>query len=178
MIDQALLFVADRLNRFLKSDGSQVDRLVLGPLIEQDGTVPNANDDKIVLTLASIEQIHDIARTSRMATRRSINLSLHLLFAASFQDYATGLHYLSRTIAFLEANPVFGRTAPGLPSGIDQLAFDMASVGYSELSHLWSGLGAKYMPSALYLMRMITLEGQELESAVPAAVDATGEDSP
>ena len=175
MIDRALAYIGERLNRFLKADGSQVNRVAVAPLVLPDGTIPVDNDDKIVLSLVSVEQVRDgqsfSSRTEpgarQLTVTAPIYLNLHVLLAASFKDYLTGLHYLSRSIAFLQANMTFDRSSPGMPEGLDKLALTMANVDYAQLSHLWNGLGAKYLPSALYLIRMVTLDLSRIERELP-----------
>ena len=97
-----------------------------------------------------------------------IHLNVHVMVAAMHKRYDTGLGMLSAVIACLREKPVFNhQNTPGLDPEIERLMFNMMKMNYSEMSHLWSGLGAKYVPSALYTMRMLTLGQRQIQRISP-----------
>ena len=185
MIAQALEYICEQLNLSLSTNGLSGELAIVGPLVLPDGTTPPDNNNKIVLSLVSVEQVRDGQSFSnrtdpganQLTVTRPIHLNLHVLVAASFTHYPTGLHYLSQSIAFLQAHMNFDNASPGMPKGIDRLALTMANIDYSQLSHLWSGIGAKYLPSALYLVRMITLDMSRIERELPAISEIETEGS-
>ncbi len=41
---------------------------------------------------------------------------------------------------------------------IEKLVFEMASITPEQLNNIWGSLGAKYMPSVVYKVRMLTFD--------------------
>ena len=39
--------------------------------------------------------------------------------------------------------------------------------GYMQMHNLWTALGAKYKPSMIYKMRLITVESNQIENFIP-----------
>jgi hypothetical protein len=40
------------------------------------------------------------------------------------------------------------------------LSLDLFSLNFEQINHLWSTIGGKYFPSALYKVRLVTIEDQ------------------
>jgi len=83
------------------------------------------------------------------------------LFSASFNEKLNidALKFLSAVIAFFKIKPLF---YPGeqfnLPDGLDKLSFEISNMSIQEQSNLWSAIGAKYLPSILYKVRLVTID--------------------
>jgi hypothetical protein len=76
---------------------------------------------------------------------------------------------LSRTIAFFQQNPVFTHDRlPGLAPEVDKIALDFVNLDLTQTNHLMGMLGLKYLPSALYRLRMLTFASDAIASLVPA----------
>jgi len=41
--------------------------------------------------------------------------------------------------------------------GIDKLVFELLKTDYENAHYLWNAIGAKYLPSMIYKMRMLTI---------------------
>ena len=101
------------------------------------------------------------------------NLVLSLLFTAYNKEqkadkYEDGLKKLEHVIRCFQEEHVFyinGTTGVTDITTQDhtKIILDMESLKISELNQLWSMLGNKYMPSALYKMRMITIQHEEID---------------
>jgi hypothetical protein len=178
MIAPALDCVADDINAFLqRSQQDNLDRVILSNLVDQEGSPPLATENKIVLVLTALDEeknVYDGLPTPRGSpsvarTNDPIYLNLHVMFAATHKHYATGLKALSAVIAYLKAKPVFDPlNTPNLPSDVRQLNFNLEKLGYSELCNLWSFIGANYLPSANYTIRMVGLGQRQVQTLVPA----------
>ena len=84
-----------------------------------------------------------------------------VLFSAYFKpgNYTEALRFLSFVIAYFQYKNVFTRAnTPQLDAGIDKLIFEMANISPEQLNNIWASLGAKYMPSVVYKMRMVTID--------------------
>jgi hypothetical protein len=72
------------------------------------------------------------------------------------------LRYLSHVITFFQAHPSFTPDIfPGLDPRIEKLAVEMLPYGPEQLNQMWAYIGAKYLPSVVYRVRMILLQDSE-----------------
>ncbi len=179
MIQAAISHLAERLNEFLaRGLGLSEDIVVVSHLVEQDGSVVPGVTNKLVLFLTNIEK--EAAAGLSPAThfggiqtgRRAqpVNLNLYLILAANFtgSNYPEALKMISAAILFFQRNPIFDRqSSPGLDRRIEKLVLDIENMGRQDLSNLWGGLGAKYLPSVLYKMRMLTFDAQDILALEP-----------
>jgi hypothetical protein len=66
---------------------------------------------------------------------------------------------------------------PSLDKRIDKLMFEMESLGTERLNNVWATLGAKYMPSVIYKMRMLTFDDGVIREYRPSVSDPSGSTS-
>lgn len=156
MIAQALTFLADVLeqhnrNRFLLEEPS----VIVNGLIEANGTVPEQNRNKVVLTLLCLDQA---AGGSATDAPTAADYSWTLLLSACFDDYGESLKFLDAALAFFEACPVLTSAAfPSMPEPLTQLEMLPEKMDFGKTHALWSALGARYQPSRVYRVRGRTL---------------------
>lgn len=178
MIGLALECVADDLNaRLPRAQPDHLKRVVVSNLVDLHGTPPLETENKVVLGLTALDEEKNIldprgatgsagtsARTSDPAF-----MNLHVMFAATHAHYPTALEALSAVIACLKTKSVFDRqNTPLLPVGIRQLNFNQEKLGYGDLSNLWSYLGANYVPSVNYTIRLVALGQPQVVGVTPA----------
>jgi hypothetical protein len=99
-----------------------------------------------------------------------VNINLYLLFSAYFNsnNYAEALRFISFVIAYFQSHNVFTRAnSSGLDQKIDKLIMEMADVSTEQLNNIWGTIGAKYMPSVLYKMRMLTFDDSIISEIRP-----------
>jgi hypothetical protein len=172
MLDAAVVFLAEEFNaHLLRRMGSASScRMKPGPLVDDGGKLA-IEEGTIGLVLINIEE----ERTTRaqLPERVSIEgqevilppeirLNLTLMAAANMGSYNLTLKALSQVLIFFQAHPVFAATDyPSLDGQIGKLCVDMQSVSHETLNQIWATLGAKYLPSVLYRVRLITLQDQE-----------------
>ncbi len=181
MIKDALTFITSELNDFLKvrsAIGSE-DMVILSNIINQDGGVAIKEDNKIILSLINIEEeINRRSMASYIKTENgnaahvnpSVQLNLYVMFSAYFTNgnYPDSLKFISDVIAFFQAKRVFTpQNSPRLNDKIDKLIFELIKLSYQELSHLWGMVGAKYLPSAIYKVRMLTIQEGVITDDLP-----------
>jgi len=185
MIDKALSFLLGELNTYLGARfASTENSAVLASLSNPDGSVPVIIDNKIVLSLVNIEKETTVgapgfvARSGSSYARTSpaLYLNLYILVSASYSgNYSSALKMLSYSMSFLQSKPTYtAENSPNFPNGLQQLTMEMVSLSMAELSTLWAVLGANYLPSVVYKMRMLTVQDgwiiepiPEIDSAVP-----------
>lgn len=171
MIAKALTFVSDFLNHQIKmSYGIDENRVVISSLINPDGTITENVENKIVISVINLEHETTVKSLNNYVSGDSNNygkvsppvyLNLYLLISANYDsgNYIEALKMLSRVISIFQANTYFTQQKnPEMQSPLEKLTFEIFNLPINELSHIWSGIGAKYVPSIVYKVRMITIK--------------------
>lgn len=184
MMDTALQFTASSVDQFIRNkfdlDESQV---LLNNIIEADGSTPKSNQNKLVISLINIVQETNkqyYNRNQRLPnggfsnTQPSERYNLDILLSASFDDYQESLKFLNAGILFFQTYPAVESTSfSNLPEGIDRLEFDIEKTSFFEIHNLWSAMGAKYMPSVIYRMRLVTISSDNTTGFTPPVTETT-----
>lgn len=185
MIYEALSCLTNEINEYFRNKlRISEDTAVLSGIVNQDGTVAVQGENKIVITIINLEK--EITGTGNggsfnggtIAKRSaSMNINLYVLFSAYFSsgNYPEALRYLSFIIAYFQYKNVFTSVnTPKMDKGIDKLIFEIASFSPEQINNVWASLGAKYMPSVIYKMRMLTFDESIIKEFRPVV---TGTDS-
>lgn len=173
MLNYSLIAIKQKLQQNLQNHyGLDEDIVVLNQLVEQDGSVPQKNHNKMVITLLNMtqESTQQYVNSNKkqlgqrfINTNPSINFNLYLLFTACFDDYEESLKFLNSTIIFFQANPSISDRVEQSQSALRNiLKFEIENASHLEIHNLWSAMGAKYRPSILYKVRYISIQGDEL----------------
>jgi len=172
MIDVALKFIAAELNQYLNNklslDVASQNPVVLGNISKlSDGNDNNELLEKVILSLVNIEEERMLKNPEKFTRvddhfvqrNPKVHLNLYCLFAANKSKYNEALKYLSFVIQFFQFRNVFNHTSdPSLDQNIEKLIMDLYTINFEQINHLWGTLGGKYLPSALYKMRLITID--------------------
>jgi hypothetical protein len=171
MIDKALGILADGLRDYLvRLPGLNItsqEPVALKHIVEFDGS-PALPADSVGIFLVNIEEervnrTQTASITGRNGTVAHINpdvkLNLYVLVAANFSTYKTGLEFLSGAVQFFQSKNVFTlENTPHMDPSIRKLIVEMTTLSFEQQNHLWGSLGAKYLPSVLYKVRMLTIQ--------------------
>jgi len=180
MIHNLLPVVGAELNSYFKSRFDiDEDRLLLSNLINPDGSLAVEGSNKVVCSLVNIHEETTLKSTAGIssfgggfaATGPDININLTVMFSAYFsgKNYAEALKFLSGVIYFFQSKPVFTTSnTPGLSSNIEKACFDLTTMSYHDLNSVFSMIGAKYMPTAIYRIRMLTFSSDNIEDTIPS----------
>lgn len=172
MIDHILKAIAADLNHFFKlSLGTNDSIVTISNLINQNGQIPPNLSNKLICSLINIEQekLRELTinkPSQNILKNPPVGLNLYLLFTSNFEaeNYMQGLNYLSRLVSFLYDKSVLTpQNNPNLPSNVLKVTFEFANVNATELNKIWGALGAKYMPSAIYKIRVIMSDNNLLK---------------
>lgn len=173
MIDAALSQLAGQLNEHLRRRFQlSEDLAVLSNLHEQNGTLVPLVSNKLVLFLAGIERDTVAYRasgtpalglgTSVLNRPEPIYLNLLVMCAANFSgsNYPEALKFLSGAIGFFQSHPVLDhQNSPGLDSRLERLILNIENLSSSEMHSLWGIHSGRYLPSVLYRVRMVSIDG-------------------
>lgn len=169
MIEEALRFIKTELNNYLnnKIAPQAENRVETGNVARLGEASSNDLMNKIIVSLVNVEEDR-ISRNPENFVKADnktiyknpkVHLNLYCLFTANKESYTDALKQLAYIIQFFQHKNVFTHeTSPGLDAGIEKLVFDLYTLNFEQVNHLWATLGGKYIPSALYRMRMVTLD--------------------
>jgi len=174
MIDLALDFICKQVNAYLCmklsiNDGSTLIQLANISWNDSESVSANGGDrSNAFISLVNIEEDR-ISKSPQNYVRSAggdviyknpkIYLNLYLLFSVNLTSYSESLKRLSYIIQFFQYKNVFNSTnSPDIPAGIDELILDLLTLSYQDLNNLWGIMGSKYLPSAMYKLRLITID--------------------
>lgn len=187
MIDQALDFLTKEINAYLVQKNEPVSgtapEIVLTNVAAEDGNwaIPPRT---LGLSLINIEE--DRINKEQKSSYRDengdiqhynpeIKLNLYILVSANFASgdaggsanttgvYGEGLKQLSYVISFFQGKNVFTTdNSPLLNASIQKLIVELYSSSFEQQYNFWTVVGAKYLPSVLYRVRMLVYQEKRL----------------
>jgi len=173
MITKALQYTCDALDQFLRNRLSLDEKKVLlNNVVDSNGSIPPANQNMLVISLINIEKEtsrpYYHIRNQKMANGNFSDINpperynLDILVSSSFDDYGESLKFLDTAILFFQMNILLDPTSfSNIPDGLNKLHFDNEKITYHQMHSLWTAMGAKYQPSVIYKMRLVTFQGDE-----------------
>lgn len=177
MIYACLNCLAEEMNLFFRSKLKiHEDKVIVSAIVNQDGSIAVQGENKVLITLVNIIRDTNMKRdlsggnSVSANTPRPICIQLYIMVSCYFSgsNYPEALRFLSFVIGFLQEKNVFDHTnTPKLDENLDKLVFEMESFEPDRLSNIWSVLGAKYMPSVLYKVRMIMFDSNKVSEYRP-----------
>ena len=188
MIDKALIFIRDVLNQELKLSLELEDEpVVVSSLINPDGSPAASAENKIVISIINLE--HETAVKSRQdyyreasdtgfgQVRPPVYLNVYLLISANYDsgNYLEANKRLSKVISTFQGHSYYTKQAyPSMQKPLEKLTFELYNLPINELSHIWSGIGAKYVPSVIYKVRMLNLQEDRIDKEIPGITGLSG----
>lgn len=180
MIDQTLEFIADELNSFIGTKDRHYRGLevaLVSDLVDEKGELTfknrlaaSTNGDFLLITLINVEE--EVVGKSQLPYYKhpdqtleilnpDIKINLYILITGvSTMDeeerYTNALKLLSYAVGFFQYKNVFDKVnSPSLPDTIQKIIVELVSPTFEQQNHIWGGMGAKYMPSVLYKVRLL-----------------------
>ncbi len=175
MLYESLLFLEGQLNKYFgklneenESIGSSPVKLENIAALKEDAL---DNAENIFVTLVNISEettlknIPNYRRENAVTVYENppVYLNLYILFTACIHGaYDKSLMHLSHLIKFFQATNTFthknsATTAFGEGAAF-RLIMDLYSPTFEQANYLWSTLGGKQYPFALYKMRLLEME--------------------
>lgn len=177
MLYQTLIIIKDKINQYLQKRFSLTENvLVMTNVVEVDGSVSPEVENKLILTLVNIKEesvLKNIppnvySEGSHLGlTNKPTHFNLYILFSANYSGirYEDAMKFLSEVLYYFQAVPYFNHSnMPELDPNIEKLVFEVVNLDFADLSHLWSVMGGKYLPSILYKVRLIRVDSSEINS--------------
>lgn len=163
-MDEVIKYLTIQLNTYLNNRfGIHESFVTAGRLINQDGTVPTINENKLILSLVNLSKESSIrsyetrvgfASGGAVATASPLLLNLKVLVASGFLDELEGLKFLTCAIEFFHEHALFEKSSnPDMPDKLTNISIESLNLSLQETDALWNGIGAKLVPAALYSVR-------------------------
>ncbi|MGV3685021.1 MAG: DUF4255 domain-containing protein [Daejeonella sp.] len=188
MIYEALSCLAEEINEYFRIRLKiSEDKVVLSAIVNQDGTIAIQGENKILVTLVNIER-ESIGKSNSgipggsvlINKSSALTINLYVLFSAYFSNgnYPEALRFISFIIAYFQQNSVFTRTnTPRLDIDIEKMVFELATISPEQVNNIWGALGAKYMPSVVYKVRMLTFDNNVVREYRPLVTGVDNENN-
>jgi len=189
MLSHALTIVINELDRHLTSIyGGSSPQAKLGNIAEGVGTASPGSVPRDVLAVSMVNLREEKALRNLPNTVRNdaamtvlyqnppLYLNFQILLVATHGNYANALLILSRALQFFQYRNVFTQdsvapaslTINAPANALDQLAsfrigFDLCSPTMEEVNNLWTTLGGKQYPFALYSLRVVEMQFRAID---------------
>ncbi|MCB9231057.1 MAG: DUF4255 domain-containing protein [Bacteroidia bacterium] len=182
MIQESLEFVVTNLNEYLMGiliPKPTTDLLVFSVVLDQKGEWLAKGYHGLILSVQNIQQEKKVEISSKRLNQiLPLELNIYPMISSHFPSKLTGESYglIGLVIRFFYENPVFSpEVYPDFPPGIRQMSWEMLNLDFKELSHLWNSIGAKYMPSVIYKVRLQIDPQYKMECKLPGILEKFAE---
>jgi hypothetical protein len=169
MLDVALQFLTDQLRAGLRASlGNAGFKVMLTQMADDTGDCAFAKDS-LGLCVVNLEEEPSLRNMTPgdkdfgarpFIAEPALHLSLQVLCAANFSRPDAELRCLYEVVQFFHRCSVFTQAEfPALDSRIKMMRVESQPLNMEQRNQLWACLGAKYLPSVLYQVR---LEGKKI----------------
>lgn len=175
MIDKTLSFLSNILNEHIKNTFNLDDNIVvLGSMINQDGSLPPNIKNKIVLSVINLERENTLESKAYDQKNKSnivskLNLNMYLLISANYDSvkYLEALKMLSAIVKFVNfSSSLTHHNHSNLPPDLSKMNLEILNVPLNEIGLIWNGIGAKYVPSMVCKVYMIASDKNDFSKKV------------
>lgn len=185
MIFKALQLVAVQLSEYIEPIAGPSE-VVLGNIALAEAPNQNLLLDKIVMTMVNVEEESTLKngmsyqKISNMTryTNPPVYVNLYTLIAAHYpQSYDIALKRLSSVIRFFQSRNSFNvNNAQPLPNDLQinneedlsiSLNFELYTLTFEQINHLWGSLGGKQMPFVMYKVRLVGIKDNAIIRETP-----------
>ena len=182
MIGSTLQFIAEQMNDYvcnvLKLNPAN-NKVLLSSIVDPNGALTVRDQNVLLIKLVNIEPdpiangsdpIRHFPKGSDLTESAPLYLNLQIILAAYSQpeQVKSGLDMLTLGIAFLQGKSMWNpQNTPQLPEGVERLVFEMGTLDLHQLNHVWGAIGTKYLPSAIYKVKMLTIDDHAFRGLTP-----------
>lgn len=180
MLHAAVQHVTDELDRYVHLRTGNSDRVTLAGLVDSAGDANSDARDVIAVSLVNVEEerigrsMERYQRTDDEQVRRvepEIRLNLYLLFSANFTDHAEALKAVDEVVSFFQNTPFVDYADVEGVEESGRMVFELVTLTFEQVNHLWGALGAKYAPSVLYKARLAAVDDARPEAPGPPVTE-------
>lgn len=158
MISSVIETITDRLEMYFDSTyGGSAPKVVAASLMNQNNEFTLETIEKqVIVTLINLQE--ETFGSGFDYSNKPVHIKLTVLISVLCEDdYLEALGFLSSVIQFFQSNGTFtSDNTPQLHDDIDKIDFNILNNDLRDVSSIWNGIGAKYLPSVIYTARAIT----------------------
>lgn len=175
MLYESLLLLKGQLNAYYTTLHERVSSIDPSPVILENVAALNETQlgdaQNVYITLVNLAEESTLRNTPNFRKQDDrtvyeqppIYLNLHVLFSVVMRDeYEKALLHLSHLIKFFQGQPVFNQKLTAdhsFGTGAEfNLIMDLCSPSLEQANFLWSTLGGRQYPSALYKLRLLEMK--------------------
>lgn len=173
MIHNIVSTLVNQLNEFIRNElGLADDMVIASNLMDIKGGSLMQIENKVCVFIQNIEEEKMLKNTSFQANAGMappMFINIYVVVAANFPEpnYREALRYISMAIEFFQGKPLFDRSnTPELPPSVDKIALEYYNQSIQDLNNLWSLIGAKYIPSVVYKVKLLPFHQQMIKQDV------------
>ncbi len=173
MIHNIVSTLVNQLNEFIRNElGLADDMVIASNLMDIKGGALMQIENKVCVFIQNIEEEKMLKNTSFQANAGMappMFINIYVVVAANFPEpnYREALRYISMVIEFFQGKPLFDRSnTPELPPSVDKIALEYYNQSIQDLNNLWSLIGAKYIPSVVYKVKLLPFHQQMIKQDV------------
>lgn len=179
MLYRSLLFLEEQLNAYFATLNKTDPNIIAKPALVEN--IAGLEEDKlknaenIFITLVNISEEATLKNIPNYQTENFITvyknppifLNLFVLFSACMKKYDQALMHLSAVIRFFQAKNNFNQknSSSAIIENLDEfnILLDLFSPTFEQVNYLWSTLGGKQFPFALYKLRLVIMERESTD---------------
>lgn len=173
MIHNIVSTLVSQLNEFIRNElGLADDMVIASNLMDIKGGALMQIENKVCVFVQNIEEEKMLKNTSFQANAGMappMFINIYVVVAANFPEpnYREALRYISMAIEFFQGKPLFDRSnTADLPLSVDKIALEFYNQSIQDLNNLWSLIGAKYIPSVVYKVKLLPFHQQMIKQDV------------
>jgi hypothetical protein len=172
MIYEVLQTLTDNLNIYFRTKLKiQEDKAELSAIVNQDGTIALQSENKVLVTLLNIER-EPFSASGQIIGRQKLSLNLMVIFSCHFSNsnYSEAIRFLDLIITYFEEN--YTLEAQNIYDGNNKIKIEIETYNIDKVHNIWATIGAKYLPSVVYKLRMVVVDSNNISSFSPAVNSA------
>jgi hypothetical protein len=169
MLDKAIAFLQNRIltDQF---NGEIPEPVIVGSIFNEKGE-PLIGAGLVGLMIINIDEERIFKAQLQQQKRNGsdievanpeIKLNLYVMMAANpgtnKDIYDAALKRLSEVITYFQGTTFFDKTDYPTLDPIEYLTVELFSLSFELQNQLWASIGAKYMPSVVYKVRMVVMD--------------------
>ena len=172
MIYEVLQTLTDNLNVYFRTKLKiQEDKAELSAIVNQDGTIALQSENKVLVTLLNIER-EPFSASGQIVGRQKLSLNILVIFSCHFSNsnYSEAIRFLDLIITYFEEN--YTLEAQNIYDGNNKIKVEIETYNIDKVHNVWATIGAKYLPSVVYKLRMVVVDSNSISSFTPAVNSA------
>lgn len=180
MINKAMNFLVDELNQYIarrtETDDQYVKLTRFGDGTADESPIANGTLGCCVINIeeekvGKAQLPYTVNQSGSIGMiNPPIRLNLTIVFAADpgSDKYNEALRLISYTVAFFQGKNEFTPdNSPALDPELKMLRVELLSIPLEQLNYLWGAMSAAYIPSVVYLVRLISIQDDNILRAAP-----------